>query len=281
VKIYPTGSSLFQDVDADTVALDSRIEICDMSSLDQDGLKTKDPKTSILVSQDFEPAQVVEALARNKFYSFVQKRESHFMKDLAATAQMLIDPKLYFLQGGRNSLGHIDREFEFKFHCESQKPELKKAIEDFVLQIGSDNVNEAVEAVLEELFMNAMFDAPKEAANQGQGECRYKSGHYSIIRIFQNETRLAVVCEDPFGSLNITKLIDRMDEVYRKGAGTTIRLDNAGGAGLGCVMMFEQCESLYLGVMPGEKTLVTCLIPLGVSNRKRTQMKKSLHLITG
>ncbi|MBC7467236.1 MAG: hypothetical protein H7256_14695 [Bdellovibrio sp.] len=280
MKVYPSHSNLFHGVDMAAADIDSRVEICDASSLVQDDLSAKDPQLSILASEDFEPSQVVGMMAKNKFRSFVQKRDSHFVNDLNVSSQILIDPNLYFAQGGRGSLPEVHREFEFKFRSASDKPELKKSIEQFVSQIGSDNVSESVEAILEELYMNAMFDAPKEAVNRGQVNCKYEDGQYAVIRIFQNESRLAVVCEDPFGSLNLTKLMNRMDEVYQKGAGSAIRLDDdANGAGLGCVMMFEHCESLFLGVMPGQRTLVTCLIPLGISNRKRSQIKKSLHLI--
>lgn len=280
MKVFPLDSNLFHGVDLASADIDSRVEICDASNLAHDDLSAKDPLLSILASQDFEPAQVVEMMARNKFRSFVQKRESHFVKDLNTSSRLLIDPNLYFSQGGRSSLNDVHREFEFKFRSTADKPELKKSIEQFVAEIGSDNVSESVEAILEELYMNAMFDAPKEAVNRGQSNCTYEPDQYSVIRIFQNESRLAIVCEDPFGSLNLAKLMTRMDEVYQKGAGATIRLDEAtNGAGLGCVMMFEHCESLFLGVMPGQRTLVTCLIPLGISNRKRAQLKKSLHLI--
>lgn len=280
MKVYPSDSSLFSDVDLASADIDSRVEVCDAASLAPEDLNAKDPQLSILASQDYEPAQVIETMAKNKFRSFVQKRESHFVKDLNVSSRLLIDPNSYFLQGGRSSLSHVNREFEFKFRCEADKPALKQAIELFVAEIGSDNVSESVEAILEELYMNAIFDAPKEAVKQGQSNCRYELDQYAVIRIFQNDTRLAVVCEDPFGSLDISKLVSRMDEVYQKGAGATIRLDDeANGAGLGCVMMFEHCESLFLGVMPGERTLVTCLIPLGISNRKRALIKKSLHLI--
>lgn len=280
VKVYPSDSSLFDGVDLVAANIDSRIEICDVSTLDHDGLKAKNPEVSILASQNFEPSQVVGTLAKNKFRSLVQKRENHFEKDLNITAGILLNPDMYFANGGRSTIANVNREFEFKFKSTADKPALKKAIEEFVAEIGSANVSESVDAILEELYMNAMLDAPKEAVNQGATECKYAAGGYAVIRIFQNETRLAIVCEDPFGSLNLTKLVNRMDEVYQKGAGTAICLDDkANGAGLGCVMMFEHCESLFLGVVPGQLTLVTCLIPLGVSNRKRAQMKKSLHLI--
>jgi hypothetical protein len=71
-----------------------------------------------------------------------------------------------------------------------------------------------------------------------------------------------------------------MDEVYKKGAGEAMNLREDGGAGLGCVIMFEHCEALFLGVMPGQKTLVSCIVPLGMSYRQRDQVKKSLHLIS-
>lgn len=281
MKIYPLDSALFHGVDLALANIDSNIEICDATSLAQDDLSAKNPQTSILASQDFEPAQVVATMAKNNFRSFVQKRESHFVTDLGLSSRHLVDPSSYFSHGGRSAISDVHREFEFKFNSASDKAELKNAVMEFVSEIASDNVSESVDAILEELYMNAILDAPKEAVNQGRNNCSYEPDKTAVIRIFQSDSRLAIVCEDPFGSLNLAKLVNRMDEVYQKGAGTAIRLDDDGnGAGLGCMMMFEHCESLFMGVMPGKKTLVTCLIPLKVSNRKRAQIKKSLHLIS-
>jgi hypothetical protein len=50
-----------------------------------------------------------------------------------------------------------------------------------------------------------------------------------------------------------------------------------GGAGIGCVILFENSVSLIIGVNPGVQAKVTCILPMGVSNRQREKMKKSLH----
>jgi hypothetical protein len=127
--------------------------------------------------------------------------------------------------------------------------------------------------------MNAVIDAPREYSRMGNGAKTYQSGMQAKFYLQTSENRLAIACEDPFGALDIEKFIGRMNEVYQKGAGEVINLYRPGGAGLGCVLMFENCISMYLGVSSGKMTLVSCVLPLGVSYRQKAALKKSLHLI--
>ena len=274
------STTLFEGLDWTQVTCASKINFCDLELTLPMEVKKQDPAKSILVGNSLSPEQVVSMMVENTFQSLVQKREAHFIHDLNYSGEILLDPEHYFLEGGRNIAYKIDAELEVKFNSTSQKSEVMQKIEDFIGQFGTQNVKESGNAILEELYMNAMFDAPREATNRGQKNCSYADGRTSILRLFKAEGRLLMTCEDPFGSLDLKKFVKRMDEVYKKGAGEAINLRGEGGAGLGCVIMFEHCEALFLGVIPGLKTLVTCVIPLGMSNRQRAQVKKSLHLVS-
>ncbi len=280
MKMFPSDSPLFKGVDWSTCLADPRVQLCDFQSLDRATVLKKDPKFSVFTAEGLQPEEVVGFLAENHFRSFVQKRNTSFAQDVATSAALLMEPSLYFRQGGRRIAGDIQREMEFKFSSTSEKSELKKQTSQFVSSLQNQNVLESCDAILEELYMNAMFDAPLEAANRSQLNCSYEMGIYSTIRLFQNDLRIVITCEDPFGSLDLKKFVRRMAEVYKKGAGEAINLREDGGAGLGCVIMFEHCESLFLGVIPGQTTLVSCIVPLGMSYRQRDQVKKSLHLIS-
>lgn len=275
----PLNSGLFEGLDWTQVTCSPSVNFHDLGQLSSVDVKNQDPATSVLVCNSLAPEEVVSVLVANPFQSLVQKRETHFLKDLSASGDFLLNPDHYFLGGGRRIADHIESEIEIRFSSTADKADLVTEVGAFIDQFGSQNVRESASAILEELYMNAMFDAPKEATSNGQKNCSYSGGNSSVMRLFKSEGRLVMTCEDPFGSLNLRKFIKRMDEVYKRGAGDAINLRGEGGAGLGCVIMFEHCEALYLGVVPGEKTLVSCVIPLGMSNRQRAQVKKSLHLV--
>jgi hypothetical protein len=280
MKMLPSDSPLFKGVDWSSCNADPRVELYDFQNMDKAAVLDKDPSVSLFTAEGLQPEEVVGFLAANNFRSFVQKRTNSFAQDVATSAALLMDPNLYFKEGGRRIAGQVHREMEFKFSSTSEKSDLKKQTSQFVSSAQNQNVLESCDAILEELYMNAMFDAPREAANKSQLNCSYEMGVYSTMRLFQSDHRMLITCEDPFGSLDLKKFVKRMDEVYKKGAGEAMNLREDGGAGLGCVIMFEHCEALFLGVMPGQKTLVSCIVPLGMSYRQRDQVKKSLHLIS-
>ncbi len=279
MSAQPLTSSLFEGLDWAQISCSPQVQFCDLELIPPEDVKNQNPSKSILVCDNLLPEQVVSTLVDNPFQSLVQKRDSYFLQDLNASGDFLLNPESYFVDGGRRIVSNVENEIEIKFSSTMQKSQLLEQIEEFIGKFGSQNVKESGNAIVEELYMNAMFDAPKEAASKGQKNCSYEDGNSSIIRLFKSEGRLVMTCEDPFGSLDIRKFLKRMDEVYKKGAGDAINLRGEGGAGLGCVIMFEHCEALYLGVIPGQKTLVSCVIPLGLSNRQRAQVKKSLHLV--
>lgn len=156
-------------------------------------------------------------------------------------------------------------------------PKQKEDVRSWILDYASGNGNracaESAHSVFEELFMNATLDAPAEAKEgrfQGQ----------AVFSVGRDDTRIAVSCLDSYGSLRIPKLLSRMEEVYRHGAGQMIRMSGKGGAGIGCTILMENCSLICFGVWPGRATAVTCLIPRHLTHRQRTDIKKSLHLVT-
>lgn len=282
MKINPPGSELFSQIDWQGAEAEfSLINFFDAKNYKVEDLLKEQSQKVIIVSDELSPEQVVRYVAETKVKSLVQKNGKFFVHDLRATANSLNDAGSYFESGGRSLLSTTEREVEIHFSSQAEKAELKRQVEKFLEVVQSQNVHESTNAIVEELYMNAMIDAPREAAKLGQASCTYGMGLHSSIRLIIGDSRLVISCEDPFGSLVPSKIINRMNEVYKKGAGEAINLKGAGGAGLGCVIMFEHCEALHLGVKPGLKTLVSVIVPLGLSYRQRDNIKKSLNIIEG
>jgi hypothetical protein len=93
-----------------------------------------------------------------------------------------------------------------------------------------------------------------------------------------DESRLMVGCTDPYGSLGIARYLSKVKATYALGAAATMDF-GSGGAGIGSYIIFNTGASLYIGVKPGQSTVICCVLPLGMSNRKRAALSKHLHWI--
>jgi hypothetical protein len=157
------------------------------------------------------------------------------------------------------------------------KNNLFSDIKKFIGPDGHQSFHESVHSIIEEMYMNATLDAPKEASKIGHGDKKVSSAK---IKLSWSGERLNISCIDFFGSLNPNKFFLRMQEVYSKGAGQVINFNRGSGAGLGCVVLFENCTDMAVGVVPGQKTIFSCVVPRNLSYRQRSSHKKNLHLIS-
>ncbi|MGE3386047.1 MAG: hypothetical protein AB7K41_04900 [Bdellovibrionales bacterium] len=203
----------------------------------------------------------------------VQKNKEGFCQDLKLAGLLVEHPDQYFTQGPLIVTAGQLQSCQIFFDSAADKEKTFDRAIGFLDALQSEITNQAAVVVLEELFMNATIDAPKEAQRKGLQPNKKQCEFY----LCHDENTLQISCSDPYGSLDLKKLLARMDEVYRKGAGEAINFDGAGGAGIGCYLLFEQCKTLIIGVRPGLQTKVSCLIPLKMSRRRKSEISKSLH----
>jgi hypothetical protein len=140
-------------------------------------------------------------------------------------------------------------------------------------------------SVVDELFTNALFNAPfvdihthKNPGMSRQGHIKLTDGKRCRVFLAQESNRLVVGCHDPYGSLELYAYMKRIRATYQNGAGATMNF-GAGGAGLGSYIIFNAGSSLYFAVWPGQATVLCCVIPLGISNRRRSELVKHLHWV--
>lgn len=228
--------------------------------------------STIFVSQELEPKDVVMFIKDKANGHLVQKAKDHFSEDLELTSGWLSDAKTYFEKTCLKAPTHKE---VIHFSDKNKKMELKDRLMNFMDGVQGPSLPDAAIAIFEELFMNATIDAPKEAQKQGRS---VKNTECEMV-LERHAKKLAISCRDPFGALNVQKFLNRMAEVYERGAGDAINMTQPGGAGLGCVILFENCVQLVVGCHEGKWSKVTCILPLGCSQRQRAEMKKSLHRI--
>jgi hypothetical protein len=142
-----------------------------------------------------------------------------------------------------------------------------------------------VELAAEELLMNALYDAPRNA----DGRARHASQDRRVaVELGSDETvhlrygcdgqTLAVAVADPFGSLTKRAVTERLSKV-REG----IPKPSAGvaGAGLGLVMTYSVANQLIFSVSPGRLTEVTAVMHVGGSNRAAQERGTAVHFYVG
>jgi len=257
------------DLTPDITNLGPSLELIHHSQLP---ISAHDPKRACWAAH-LDPRDSLQVLLQGAAPTILQSDGDDFREDVKGWVSLRENPGAYFQDPLRSLMPGGADYTALKIAGPHQKENLRQEIITFASARGNAPCVESVVANFEELFMNAMLDAPREARNPSPS-----TG--SIFFLAADERRLGIACQDPHGSLNILKLLNRMSEVYEQGAGAVINLRGPGGAGLGCTIMMENSALICFGVRPDQSTVVSCLVHRHLSYRRRAEIKKSLHLVT-
>ncbi|MDQ3370903.1 MAG: hypothetical protein M3680_36250 [Myxococcota bacterium] len=132
-----------------------------------------------------------------------------------------------------------------------------------------------------ELIMNAMYDAPVDAAGRPKYAGDRKSaivleaGERPTVRAGTDGSHLVLQVRDPFGRLERTHVVDGLARgLDAQGA----QLDTShGGAGLGMMMCHNAASALFFDVARGQHTEVTAVLELDLNQRELRTQARSLH----
>jgi hypothetical protein len=121
------------------------------------------------------------------------------------------------------------------------------------------SVLDSVGVVLEELLMNAIYDAPMDAAGNSlynklprTTAVDLKPNEQGVLRYALDGTLLAISVEDPFGGLTAKTIINYLDSCY-SGKEGTMQADK-GGAGRGLHQIVENSMFVVFNVQPRRRT---------------------------
>lgn len=147
----------------------------------------------------------------------------------------------------------------------TQREDLKQEIHTYFKKMGiRGTILDRVHAVVEEMLMNAIYDAPVDA--QGQSLFNHMS-RKEVIELDTHQqaslnfacdgSNIAVAVVDPFGALTKDIIIDYLVSCYGGNAGALN--ENKGGAGRGLHQIVEQADTTIFNVKKGVRTEVICL----------------------
>ncbi len=148
---------------------------------------------------------------------------------------------------------------------------------DFGLQAGaSRHVLEGLELALDELFTNAVYDAPtgEDGRHLNASEPRsvpVTSPRPFAIRFGRDGRQIAVSVCDKYGTLKVDNIVKALRRCFAPG-GARFEM-KSGGAGLGFFMLLQNANHLVINAKAGQFTEVTFIRRL--DQRRRDFMRSS------
>ncbi len=168
-------------------------------------------------------------------------------------------------------------------HSDDRAP-LNQQVRQYFSRVGvRGSILDSVAIVLEELLMNAIYDAPTD----DKGEPIYNSldrttkvglgpNQQGVLRYATDGALLAISVEDPFGALAPHTLLKYLDSCYNNRAGEL--QVNKGGAGRGLHQIVENSQFVVFNVQPRRKTEVIAFFDVVPSAKEVHQ--PMLHFFT-
>lgn len=244
-------------------------------------------ESCIGIAESHPPEEILKLATERGFKQICQKQGFGFEDELQAAHQFAEDPEKLLNAPVHLILNSADQRdsIVLEFKSSAEKHEVLERLNKFMESKDlSQTLKYDAVAVADELFTNAMYNAPfvdsKTHHNPGVSrheiEVTYHSGRTARLIVGIDGTRLFIGCQDPFGTLDLPAYLEKVRQTYIRGPAATMNF-GSGGAGLGSYIIFNTGSSLYFGVWPGRATVICCVLPIGLSNRKRAQIPKHLH----
>ncbi|MGE4133591.1 MAG: hypothetical protein AB7F86_18285 [Bdellovibrionales bacterium] len=252
--------------------------------------------SSIGVTENEQPSDLLRFALDQGFNHICQRDGFDCAREIASAESMIADPESFFKHpvstiispssAGASRDGEIIK-VQKEFHSSAQKRELLEEFENYLTGCGlSQTLTGDVTAVADEFITNALYNAPfidpatshNPGLNRLDTEINLEKGKFGRITLGHDENLLVVACEDPYGSLNLTHYLTKIQKTYLSGPGSTMNFGR-GGAALGSYIIFNAGSSLHFGVKSARVTMLSCALPLKMSYKKRVQLPKHLHLI--
>jgi CRP-like cAMP-binding protein/CheY-like chemotaxis protein len=171
---------------------------------------------------------------------------------------------------------------QFKINDSKKRQELNEKILNQIEQLGiRSSLRSRCQIVIEEMLMNAIYDAPVD--KMGQPLHNHKSRTEHIILSEDQSAKLSFATDglflgisviDPFGSFKKEILFKYLANNYFDQDSNYNENNNKGGAGKGLYMITENSDMVIYNISPGQQTEIIALFDLDPSKDKKAT---SLH----
>lgn len=172
-------------------------------------------------------------------------------------------------------LGHLTQTQRYDVDPSDSRKPINEAVQGFAESVGMSQMGcRNIFGICEELLMNMMIDAPREAEALG---ITGRDQEHGILRCGFDGSVFYICAADPYGAL-------RRDTFYRYVGKTMLRhspdklLDTkSDGAGIGMVRILSGCHGLLCRVKKGLRTEVMATIDSREHLRDLGTMARSIH----
>lgn len=248
------------------------------------------------VTDSMQPQDVLRLATEQGFGHVIQRKGLEFDKEIKSAERLINAPESFFTFPIASIFSPDDLTAEAeskviaaqaKFNSSHQKRDILKIFSKAMESKGvSQTMNDDITSVADEMYTNAVFNAPfvssgskfNPGVSRQDQEVILEVGKQGLLVLAHDEKRIMIACQDPYGSLNLDGYLGKIKATYERGAAATMNF-GSGGAGIGSYIIYNTCVSFYVGVKAGRTSIICCVLPLGMSNRKRALMPKHLHWI--
>lgn len=249
---------------------------------------------ALKVNNILRPEQIIEAVISGPHTHVCQTQGYMFQKEMDTTSLLTQNQDEFFENPAVCGLwpeksGQIkDKDvllFNREFQSSKEKMDVLEDLKNSLSKLTkSSSLIDELAAVADEIVTNALFNAPfvdpvthvNKRVDRMTTVVELPADKKARLFAADDGERVMIGVKDPFGSLDTPALLKRIGECYSYSVPVNF---GAGGAGIGCFIVFKIGASVYLGVKPGKTTIVACVVPYRMSRKLREQLPKHLHWI--
>lgn len=273
------GQSKLQDKTYDLVFLDS--SMLDLAA----PCKAKNPNVGLVLMTSDQIPNYLPSLKKLSDIPHIVSRDegdrTFTVKNIMTTVTKLLSRDLFGLEK------YLSWGVEIQSHSivsSKHRMELIAQVDTYFEKLGIRRANrDRIRVVLEEMLMNAIYDAPTDASGKAlynhlprSTDVMLKPEQQGVIRFATDGMLVAVSVQDPFGSLKGSTLLRYLEKNYAgEAAGLNVEGEK-GGAGRGLHQIVENSDLVVFNVDPGKRTEAIALFNVEVKQAAHTN--PSFHL---
>ena len=213
--------------------------------------------------------QLLEYLTYRNYKSIVQNSYQPALEKLELLKKLSYN-RLNFFNLEFNLLEDGAAAKNFVFTQNTPRDDIFKEVCEFTVMDPESARSAKARQTVEELLMNAQITAPSTKNSTERAA--------SYLKVEYTDSLIAFSAFDDYGSLDCKKFLKKVETGLALGLNKSINFGK-GGAGLGSSLIFQNSDSLFLGVNANKKTRVSSIMPYNVTERKFEGMQRSLHII--
>ncbi len=224
--------------------------------------------------------QCLDYMEKTRVWNMVQSDSRQFEDRLLLVARLIHHPESFLKWPSQEVFNSIVVEKKWEFRTSTEKMRVLNSLRNYLGSIaGAKAIVESVVLAADELFTNAIYNAPFVDANYTLDRATVvvlDSEKSAQLLIAHDHERIFLACLDEFGTLNCEALIKTVQNCLKIGVSKSINLD-VGGAGIGIFRVVDLSSEFFAVVEKENRTLVGCSFLLGKSSKQIRLSPKSFY----